>query len=59
MNQTYNIYCDESCHLEHDGIKHLEYDEYIKSKDRTWRSRNSFNIMVAEMLQKYDFFEYE
>ena len=21
MNQTYNIYCDESCHLEHDGIK--------------------------------------
>ena len=21
MNQAYNIYCDESCHLEHDGIK--------------------------------------
>ncbi len=21
MNQSYNIYCDESCHLEHDGIK--------------------------------------
>lgn len=21
MNQNYNIYCDESCHLEHDGIK--------------------------------------
>lgn len=21
MNETYNIYCDESCHLEHDGIK--------------------------------------
>lgn len=21
MNQIYNIYCDESCHLEHDGIK--------------------------------------
>jgi len=21
MNKTFNIYCDESCHLEHDGIK--------------------------------------
>lgn len=21
MNNTYNIYCDESCHLEHDGIR--------------------------------------
>ena len=21
MNQLYNIYCDESCHLEHDGEK--------------------------------------
>jgi len=20
MRDTYNIYCDESCHLEHDGI---------------------------------------
>lgn len=21
MNQTYNVYCDESCHLENDGQK--------------------------------------
>ena len=21
MSQTYNVYCDESCHLEHDGLK--------------------------------------
>ena len=23
MNQTFNVYCDESCHLENDGLYNL------------------------------------
>ena len=24
----FNIYCDESCHLEHDGINVMVWDQY-------------------------------
>ena len=45
-------------YIEYDHILRRElkeYEEYIKSKDRTWQSRNSFNIMVAKLVQKYNF----
>jgi hypothetical protein len=35
MGQTYNIYCDESCHLEHDGLKSMALGALWFPADRT------------------------
>lgn len=49
MSQTYNIYCDESCHLEHDHQKVMVLGAVWCSVEK---SREAF-IRIREIKQKY------
>ncbi len=44
MNKTFNLYCDESCHIEHDGKPYMFLGSiscaYPQVKRHTWRIRD-------------------
>ena len=50
MSQIYNIYCDESCHLEHDHQKIMALGALWCDKEKT---REAF-IRIREIKQKYN-----
>lgn len=52
MNKTFNIYCDESCHIEHDHKKYM----FLGSVSCAYPQVERHTARIAELKKKHNFY---
>lgn len=48
MNKIYNVYCDESCHLEHDGINDMVIGAVWCDQKSVWKTNRDIRNIKAK-----------
>lgn len=52
MSKTFNIYCDESCHIEHDHKKYM----FLGSVSCAYPQVKRHTVRIAELKKKHNFY---